>query len=149
MEIGCGRGVAVPLVCERLTTGKITAIDRSAKMIAAAQQQNRDYVAGGKAEFRTVEFETAKFDDERFDKIFAVNVNMFWLRPISRELDLVRSLLKPRGALYLSYEPPGARAAELISKLVAGLAPNGFTTATLTSTSAAGAAMLCIVARPA
>jgi trans-aconitate methyltransferase len=36
LEIGCGPGVAVGLLCERLVGGRIVAIDRSAAAISRA-----------------------------------------------------------------------------------------------------------------
>ena len=41
LKVGCGHGVAVSLVCERLESGRITAADRSPTMIEMARRRNR------------------------------------------------------------------------------------------------------------
>ena len=81
LEVGCGHGVAVSLVCERLTTGTITAIDRSPKMIEMATRRNREHVDAGRAVLEAIALEDADLGDRRFDKVFAFNVAPFWQQP--------------------------------------------------------------------
>jgi SAM-dependent methyltransferase len=104
LEIGCGHGVAVSLVCERLTSGRITAIDRSPKMIEM---------------LKTAALETADLGDERFDKVFAFNVAPFWLQP-KEALGIVRQHLASDAAVYLFWDArhtqPG-RAHDLADRL--------------------------------
>ena len=57
LEVGCGTGVAVSLVWERLTTGTITAIDRSPKMIEMATRRNREHADAGRAVLEAVALE--------------------------------------------------------------------------------------------
>lgn len=108
LEIGCGPGVAVVLICERLVSGRIVAIDRSATAISRATQRNAEHIAAGKAVLRTVALGELQPSNllggrERFDKIFAMNVNLFWVRSPAKELELLKRLLGPGGALYLFY----------------------------------------------
>jgi SAM-dependent methyltransferase len=98
LEVGSGHGVAVSLVCERLTSGRITAIDRSKKMIEMAARRNREYVAGGRAVLKMAALEKTDFGDERFDKVFAFNVAPFWLQP-REALGIVRLQLASDGAV--------------------------------------------------
>ena len=94
LEIGCGHGVAATLVCER--GARLTAIDRSPKMIEAAARRNAAYVADGTAEFLVARLEDA--------------------RP--RRPALRQDLRRPRRAL-----PPRARAGAALAER--WLAPGG------------------------
>jgi SAM-dependent methyltransferase len=126
LEIGCGHGVAVSLICEKLGVGKITAIDQSEKMIETAKHRNKRCVALGRAVFHTVSLREANFPSGQFNKIFAVNVNVFWLNP-AQELSVLKKLLLPTGILYLFYEPPTAsKSTEIAEKVTRNFQNHGF-----------------------
>jgi SAM-dependent methyltransferase len=126
LEVGCGHGVAVSLVCERLGPGgRITAIDRSEKMIAAARRRNRVHVASGRAALQAVALEDADLGRQRFDKIFAFNVAPFWLAP-KEALDVVRKHLAPRGAVYVFWDARRQNGSELGKRLSERLLEGGF-----------------------
>src|SRR5665809_109371 len=78
LEVGCGHGVAVSLVCEGLTTGTITAIDRSPKMIELATRRNREYVDAGKAVLEAIALEEAALGDVREHLARDGAVYIFW-----------------------------------------------------------------------
>jgi ubiquinone/menaquinone biosynthesis C-methylase UbiE len=111
LEVGCGHGVAVSLVCERLGDGRITALDRSRTMIDMAAKRNREHVAAGRAELIASTFEDADLGDRRFDKAFAVHVAAVWRRP-AEMLGRLGPLLSPGGALYLFNQAPNWSAEE-------------------------------------
>jgi len=108
LEIGCGHGVAVSLVCERLRGGRIVAIDRSAAMIAMARKRNAEHVAAGRASFQVAALDEAGLGDAVFDAIFAVNVGVFLQGDPARELAVVRERLAPGGRFCLVEQPPVA-----------------------------------------
>jgi cyclopropane fatty-acyl-phospholipid synthase-like methyltransferase len=134
LEIGCGRGVAAQLIARRLTDGQLVALDRSAAATAAAVERNAEAVANGVVRFVTMSM--ADVDPAvlgRFDRVFAVNVNLFWVGPARRELHLIRELLKPAGVLVLCYDPPRAEQVDrLRTTLVEHLASAGFRASTRT-----------------
>ncbi|MQA80290.1 MAG: methyltransferase domain-containing protein [Streptosporangiales bacterium] len=147
LEIGCGRGIAVPLVCNRLDIGTLLAVDRSPVAIDAAIEANEPHIAGGKASFRTCAFADLDPAGLCVDKIFAVNVNLFWTGDAAAELALTRTLLAPAGALYLCYEPPTAAKADEVARTVTGvLAAQGFTAEPTTATTKKGQTLLCLTA---
>ena len=119
LEVGCGRGVAIVLIAPKLTNGRILAVDRSAIAIAAAHQRCAPWENAGKVVFRCAELGKLTRDAGQFDKIFVINVNLFWTNPHA-ELTLIRKLLKPAGKLYLFYEPLASSQLDRIAGLISG-----------------------------
>lgn len=110
LEIGCGAGHAVALICSRLNGGTITAIDRSALQAGRARARNRACVEAGKASIHKLSLDEAPARLARtFRKVFAINVNAFWTDPRA-SLPELKQLLAPRARAraYLVYEPPSA-----------------------------------------
>jgi ubiquinone/menaquinone biosynthesis C-methylase UbiE len=105
LEIGCGRGVAATLVCERLDRGRLTAIDRSAKMIEAARRRNAAHVEQGTAEFLVGSLEEIDLAERRFGLIFAVRVGLFHRDP-DRARRLASKWLEPGGRILAFYDSP-------------------------------------------
>lgn len=118
LEIGCGTGTASALAAERLTTGSITAIDRSATAIARAT-----------ATHPAIRFLEATVEalDGSFDVAFAINVNLFWTGDAAAECAALRRLLTPAGVLVVVYEPPPARVDELGHRVAATLTAQAWT----------------------
>jgi ubiquinone/menaquinone biosynthesis C-methylase UbiE len=105
LEIGCGHGVAATLVCERLASGRYTAVDRSPKMIAAAERRNAAHVAAGRAEFLVMALEDLDLGERRFDVIFAARVGLFHRDP-ARAHACAERWLAPGGRLVVEYDEP-------------------------------------------
>lgn len=149
LEIGCGAGVAVGLVCERLGAGRITAIDRSKAMTALASRRNREHVASGKAVIRTAVLHQLDAGGERFDRILAVNVGLFRAHA-AEEAAALRRLLAPGGRLYLVHQPPVAsKTPRLADETVRLLAAHGFRVREVLYREMEPAPAVCVIAEDA
>ena len=148
LEVGCGQGVAVSLICRMLSAGTIVAIDRSKSMIDRAARRNREHVREGNATFKAVALEDADFGNERFDKVFAINVRLFRAEA-AREAEVLLHLLTPKGALYLFQQHPStSRTRAVTDELKTALERNGFIVRKVMSAGAGASPMTCIVAGP-
>jgi hypothetical protein len=118
-------------------------------MVAAATARNANHIASGKVSIRRADLATIDFGDRTFDKILAVNVNLFWLKP-ARELAVIRRLINAQGLFYLFFEPPSPTQAEPIAaRLVANLEANGFQMVRKAFTVIGEGRGVCVVAAPA
>lgn len=111
LEIGCGPGVAARAVLQRMGTGYVLAIDRSAKAIAQAVASSRAEIASGQLELRCVAVEDfVRARGERpYDLAFAVRVGALDGRhPEAGRMALVqlRRALGKNGRLFIDGGDP-------------------------------------------
>jgi SAM-dependent methyltransferase len=151
LEVGCGHGVAVSLVCEKLSTGTVVAIDRSPKMIEMATRRNREHVATGRAVLEAVALENADLGKRRFDKIFAFNVAPFWLKP-EVAFGIVRKHLAKDGTFYLFWDArhtASGRAGDLAKQLRERVRLGRFSVDRLLTQNLRPVPAVCVIGRPA
>lgn len=148
LEVGCGHGVAVSLVAERLQTGRIVGVDRSPKMLEMASRRNRAHIEAGRVALIAARFEDVDLGDERFDKVFAFHVAAFWRDPHTM-LGVTRRRLAPGGALFLFNQPPARGGAiGFADRLATVLAGHGFAAAPPVVAELSGGTAVCVTARP-
>lgn len=127
LEIGPGPGVAARLVADELVDGCLVAIDRSEVAVRRTTERNERHVAAGKVIVRHCPLERFDGSGGPFDKIYAINVNLLWVRDAKDELRRITTVLKPGGALYLFFEAPAPeKGNEIARRLRAVLSDAGF-----------------------
>lgn len=115
LEIGCGGGTATALVAQRLTTGRILAVDRAAGAVRLTRERNAAHIQAGTVEVRQLDITAADLPTGSFDTVFAVNVSLFWLGTPPGLLDRIARLLAPRGTLHVFARRPTRVAIEAIA----------------------------------
>ena len=146
LEVGCGAGIAVSLVCARLANGRMHAIDRSAAMAAQATRRNAEHVAAGRAVIHAAALHQAELGGERFGRIFGVNVGLFRAHRAAEAAALHR-LLAPGGTICLFHHPPVAhKTRRLAEETAAILRGEGFVVRDVLLNDAHPVPMACVIA---
>jgi len=130
LELGFGPGLGIRGAAERAHRGEVSGIDHSAVMLRQASKRNAAAIAAGRVELYLASVDALPDFPAKFDKIFGVNVHMFWSDATAVAAELL-VLLQPGGTLALTFQPrkPGATSADTAQageELTALLGSGGF-----------------------
>ena len=127
LEIGCGAGAAAELICSRLETGKLFAIDRSESGVDRTKRRNEASIKAGRLTVRQIDLATLRVPVKRLHKVFAFNVNLFWVRDCADEIALLHERVVPGGAVHLFFEATRPdQVPKMIKQASASLSEGGF-----------------------
>jgi SAM-dependent methyltransferase len=130
LEIGFGPGVAIKELSARAPDGYVCGLDHSAVMVRRATRRNAEAVRRGQVELRLGSVDELPDFGAPFDKVLAVNVTLFWDRPVELLRNL-RRVLRMGGRIALAFQPRGPGATEEAAtttgmELLAALRDAGF-----------------------
>ena len=126
LEVGFGPGLALAEVAKRVSHGQAVGLDHSEVMLRQAARRNRLAIRNGLVRLVTGSVEDLANGSLRlggpFDRIFGVNVSMFWKdRPAA--LRVLADLLADDGILALTHQPRlGDKTAEAVRRAADELA---------------------------
>lgn len=127
LEIGCGPGAGAEAICSKLETGKLFAIDRSESGVDRTKRRCAKYVESGRLTVRQIDLATLRVPVKRLTKVYAFNVNLFWVRDCADEIALLHERVLPGGAVFLFYEVKFPdQLPTVVEKASAALAGGGF-----------------------
>jgi ubiquinone/menaquinone biosynthesis C-methylase UbiE len=104
LEVGHGPGLALAWAAERATRGTVVGIDHSLLMHRQAARRNARAIAAGRVQLHVAAVDTLPAFGAPFDKVFAVNVYMFWSEPVGA-LRRLASVMAPGGTIALTLQP--------------------------------------------
>ena len=128
LEIGCGSGQAADLICRRLEgRGRMFAIDRSEAGVDRTKQRCAAHIEAGKLTVRQIDLATLRVPVKRLTKVFAFDVNLFWVRDCKDEVALLHERVLPGGSVNLFFDTSRPeQVPDIISKTAEALTQGGF-----------------------
>lgn len=130
LEVGCGPGLGLELLSQRITAGRIVGVDHSGIMVQMAKRRIARTRTNCEVNVVQSDIESLTERDSSFDKIVGINVHMFWPNPL-KNLEILHRLTRVNGVLALTFQPrkPGANRSDTdqaAERLVGQLNQAGF-----------------------
>ena len=117
------------------------------ELLAPGYVDHSPFPGQGIATFQTASLDQADLGDARFDKIFVINVGLFWRQRPVRELKILRGHLATKGQLFLFHEPPpGSTAPPIAASVPAVLESGGFAVTEILTQDLGRTRVGCVVA---
>lgn len=103
LDVGCGGGLTVSRIAERIGNGKVYGIDYSALCIKHSKAQNRKNILCNKVKIVLASVSSLPFEDCSFDVVIAVETYYFWPDKLN-DLKEIYRVLKQNGRIMLVFE---------------------------------------------